>query len=195
MSDHGPSSDADLVQSLLKGVDSAGAELFERYSGRVYYLALRELRRPADAEDARAETFLRVFKAIQNQQVRSPESLGSFILGIARNVILETFRASHRGIDESEMPDLPAPEADPMLDEETRTAIEATLRRLKPREREFLRLHYYEDLPKEEIARRIGVDEERVRLIKHRSLKSFREMYERIKKIADTKRGGASLKV
>src|SRR5580700_9304240 len=176
MNDHGPSSDADLVQSLLNGVDSAGAELFERYSGRVYYLALRELRRPADAEDARAETFLRVIKAIQSRQVRSPESLGPFILGIARNVILETFRASHRGMQDSEMPDLPAPEPDPMLDDDVRMAIEATLRRLKPREREFLRLQYYEDLSKEEIAQRIGIDEERVRLIKHRSLKSFREM-------------------
>jgi RNA polymerase sigma-70 factor (ECF subfamily) len=195
MNDHGPSSDADLVRSLLNGADSAGTELFERYSGRVFYLALRELRSPADAEDARAETFLRVFKAIQSQQVRSPDSLGSFILAIARNVILETFRSSHRAMHDSEMPDLPSPEPDPMLDEEVRQAIQATLHRLKPREREFLRLQYYEDLPKEEIAQRIGIDEERVRLIKHRSLKSFREIYERLKKIADTKRGGPSLKV
>src|ERR1039457_6517998 len=108
MNDHGPSSDADLVRSLLNGADSAGTELFERYGGRVYYLALRELRSPADAEDARAETFLRVFKAIQSRQVRSPDSLGSFILGIARNVILETFRSSHRAMHDSEMPDLPS---------------------------------------------------------------------------------------
>ncbi|SPF54137.1 putative RNA polymerase, sigma-24 subunit, ECF subfamily [Candidatus Sulfopaludibacter sp. SbA4] len=195
MSDQGPASDADLVQGLLNGVDSAGTGLFEKYSGRVYYLALRELRSHADAQDVRSETFLRVFRAIQNQQLRAPDALASFILGIARNVIMETFRSPHRAPHESEMPDLPAPIEDPMLDEEARQAIAATLRRLKPREREFLRLHYYEDLPKEEIARRIGIAEDRVRLIKHRSLKSFREMYERLKKIADTKRGAPSLQV
>ena len=53
-----------------------------------------------------------------------------------------------------------------------------------------LRLKRY---PKEEIARRIGVDEERVRLVKHRCLKSFREIYERLKKISDTKVGKRSL--
>ena len=77
---------------------------------------------------------------------------------------------------------------DVSVDEDVVHAIELTIRRLKPREREFLRLHYYEDLDKEEIARRIGIDAERVRLLKHRSLKSFREIYERLRKTVDTKR-------
>ncbi|HLK67249.1 MAG TPA: sigma-70 family RNA polymerase sigma factor [Bryobacteraceae bacterium] len=200
MGERVPSSDADLVEGLLNGQESAGTALFERYSGRVYYLALRELASRADAEDARAETFLRVFKAIQGRQMRSPESLGSFILATARNVILETFRSPQRSIGHSEIPEVASP-PEPIVDQEARQAIEATLRRLKPREREFLRLQYYEDLSKEEIAKRIGIDEERVRLIKHRSLRSFREMYERLKRVAevrknaDTKGGGPSLKI
>ncbi len=64
-----------------------------------------------------------------------------------------------------------------------------TLKRLKPREREFLRLYYHEELPKEEIARRIGIREDRVRLIKSRALKSFREIYQRLRKAVDTKGG------
>ena len=189
-----PATDAELVHSIQCGDEAAGAGLFEKYSRRVYYLALRELRSNADAEDVRAETFLRVLKAIQNQQVHSPDALSSFILGTARNVILETLRSPLRSAQD-DIPEIPAPSATPLVDEDVRGAIEATLRRLKPREREFLRLHYYEDLPKAEIARRIGVDEERVRLVKSRSLKSFREMYQRLKRIDDTKRGGPSLKV
>jgi RNA polymerase sigma factor (sigma-70 family) len=189
-----PATDAELVSGIRCGDQSAGANLFERYSGRVYYLALRELRSSADAEDVRAETFFRVLKAIKDGQVTSPDALRLFIKGTARNVILETLRSPQR-VARDELPDLPAPELPGMLDADVLGAIEATIRRLKPREREFLRLHYYEDLPKQEIARRIGVDEERVRLIKSRSLKSFREIYERLRKIADTKRGGPSLKI
>ena len=195
MKDHITVSDIQLVQKFLNGEESAGKELFEQYSSRVYYLALRELRSHADAEDVRAETFLRVIQSIQGGQLRTPDALSSFVLGIARNVIRETYRAPHRRAQDAEMPDLPAPEPEPMLDEDVRRAIEITIKRLKPREQEFLRLHYYDELSKEEIAHRIGVDEERVRLIKSRSLKSFREMYERVRKFVDTKGGGPSLKV
>jgi|HubBroStandDraft_4_1064222.scaffolds.fasta_scaffold124854_4 predicted DNA-binding protein YlxM (UPF0122 family) len=73
-----------------------------------------------------------------------------------------------------------------------RQAIQVAIHRLKPKKREFLRLYYYDELPKEEIARRIGVDEERVRLVKHRCLKNFREIFERLKRISDTKVGKRS---
>ena len=61
-------------------------------------------------------------------------------------------------------------------------AIETVIRRLKPREQEFLRLYYYDELPKAEVSRRLGIPEERMRLIKSRALKSFRDIYERLAK-------------
>lgn len=194
MGDEASSPRAELTERIQNDAAAGAAELFEKYSQRVYYIALRELRSHADAEDVRAETFLRVFRAIQNEQVRSAGSLSSYIIGTARNVILETLRSPHRAARERDIPDLPSPQPHPMLDEDVRRAIEATIHRMKPKEREFVRLHYYEDLTKEEIARRIGIDEERVRLVKHRSLKSFREIYQRLRRIADTKGGRPSLK-
>jgi RNA polymerase sigma-70 factor (ECF subfamily) len=169
-------------------VRQSAEELFEKYSARVYYLALRALRSPSDAEDVRGETFLRVLRSLENQQIRSPEAIGSFILGTARNVILEVHRSPHRAKQRDELPDIAWTPEDVPVDEDVTRAIETTIRRLKPREREFLRLHYYEGLGKEEIAGRIGIDAERVRLLKHRSLKSFREIYERLRKTVDTKR-------
>lgn len=188
MGERVPAQDAELVEHVRNGIDSAGTDLFERYSRRVYYLALRELRSPADAEDIRAETFLRVISAIRNRQIASPESIASFILGVTRNVILEFLRSPHRVASDRNLPDIAAEEPAPELDEDVRRAIEITINRLKPRERQFLRLHFYEELPKEEIARRIGIDEERIRLLKSRCLKSFREIYQRMTKISDTKK-------
>ena len=192
MADQAPASDAELIESIQNGIARAGDGLFEKYASRVYYLALRELRSHADADDVRAETFLRVLKSIQERSVRSSGSLGPFILGTARNVILETLRSPDRKAHGSELPEIASPELDQQPDLDVRRAISATIDRLKPREREFLRLHYFEELPKDEIARRIGIDAERVRLLKHRSLKNFREIYQRLKKIADTKGGKSS---
>jgi DNA-directed RNA polymerase specialized sigma24 family protein len=42
-------------------------------------------------------------------------------------------------------------------------------------------LHFYEELPTEEIARRAEIAPERVRLVKSRALKHFREVYSRLK--------------
>ncbi len=123
--------DVELVASIQSGHSGAEAALYEKYAARVYYLALRESRLPHDAEDVRAETFLRVFQAIRGNHLRSAASLGAFILG-------------------------------------------------KPRERDLLRLHYYEELPTQEIARRVGIAPERVRLVKSRALKHFREVYKRL---------------
>jgi DNA-directed RNA polymerase specialized sigma24 family protein len=41
-------------------------------------------------------------------------------------------------------------------------------------------MHFYEELPTQEIARRAGIAPERVRLVKSRALKHFREFYWRL---------------
>jgi len=54
------------------GRGHAETALYQKYSAKVYYLALRESKSAPDAEDVRAETFLRVLQAIHGQP-RSPE--------------------------------------------------------------------------------------------------------------------------
>lgn len=182
--------DGQLAAAIRQGDVNAEAALYEKYSARVYFLALSELHSKEDAEDVRSETFLRVLQALRADQVRSPDSLGSFIVGATLNVIRELVRRSYK--TES----LEGRELDPIsersiesafLDEEASEAIAETARRLKPREQQFLRLYYYEEWSKPDIARALGIKEERLRLIKSRALKSFREIYQRLASL-DTKR-------
>ena len=51
-----------LVARIASGDPAAVAELHERFSPRVYFVALREMRSPADAEDVRNETMVRVLE-------------------------------------------------------------------------------------------------------------------------------------
>jgi RNA polymerase sigma-70 factor (ECF subfamily) len=177
-------SDSELVVDIQNGLTQAEAALYEKYSAKVYYLALRQSRCPHDAEDVRAETFLRVLLAIRGNQIRSAAALPGFILGTTRNVLRELFsRRQQAGDSAADLAiiDLAVPSHEELfLNAEVRQAIEQTIVRLKPRERDLLRMHFYEELPPEEIARRSGIARERVRLVKSRALKRFREVYARL---------------
>ena len=174
----------DLATNIRQGDATAETALYEKFSARIYFLALSELRSKEDAEDVRAETFLRVIQALRQDKLRSPESLPSFIVGIALNVIREVIRQKQKApqLDGSEL-DLVDEHAleSAFLDEAASRAVREVAEKLKPRDREFLRLYYFEEMPKEEIARALGIKEERVRLIKSRALKSFREIYKKLK--------------
>ncbi len=61
-----------LIARIQAGQTEAEGELYQEYSERVYYLGLRETRSPADAEDIREETFLRVLQAIRGNELRIP---------------------------------------------------------------------------------------------------------------------------
>jgi RNA polymerase sigma-70 factor (ECF subfamily) len=175
--------DSELVASIQNGQSDSETALYEKYSARVYYLALKETRSQHDAEDVRAETFLRVLQAIRGNQIRSAEALGSFVLGVTHNVLRELY-ARRRQIGDV----IPAEEAEVttpsheqvFFDNEVRVAIQRTISRLKPRERLVLRLLIYEELPSEEVARRVAIAPERVRLVKSRALKHFREIHSRL---------------
>jgi RNA polymerase sigma-70 factor (ECF subfamily) len=177
--------DSELAAEIQRGQSSAEATLYEKYSARVYYLALSELRSREDAEDVRIETFMRVIRAIRNGQLRSAESLCSFIVGTAHNVIREGFKQRRKvdQISRLQMDSTGAGAPDPFfLDPHVKRAIEQVINRLKPRERAFLRMYYYEELPQDEIARNLGLKRERLRLIKSRALKNFRDTYLRLVK-------------
>jgi len=153
--------------------------LHEGFRSRIYYLALRELRSPAEADDVCQETLIRVMEAVRKGRLESKEALPGYVAGTARNVIRE-FRRKHERLSPLGTLDPPAPDAEAPADPAVGQAIEMVLRRLKPRERDFLRLYYYEELTKDEISQRLGVLPERVRLVKTRALKSFREFYLRL---------------
>jgi len=179
--------DTELVVNIQNGQTESETVLYEKYSAKVYYLALRELRSLQDAEDVRAETFLRVLQAIRGNQVRSAASLPGFILGVTRNVLRELYARRTRAADAipPEAVGLTAPSHERLfLDREVQLAIQKTIERLKPRERAVLRMHFYDELPTEEIARRAAIAPERVRLVKSRALKHFREIHSRLKRSA-----------
>lgn len=171
-------SDADLAVAIARGELAAEAMLYARFSARVLYFARRELHSRELAEEARNETFLRVIEAIRAGRLRSAASLASFVLQTARHVIQETIRQRRRAA-ELDADDLwPMDPVADAVDPNVVEAVRDVLRDLSARDRAFLRMYYYDELDKEEIAKRLGIAPERVRLIKSRALHRFRRAFE-----------------
>ncbi|HQR35470.1 MAG TPA: sigma-70 family RNA polymerase sigma factor [Blastocatellia bacterium] len=178
-------SNQDIVSRIRLGESEAEAALYEKFSARVYFTALSETHSKDDAEDIRAETFLRVIQALRADKLRSADSLPSFIVGFTLNVIREHIRQKYRADSLEDYEYDVASDGSleqAFLDAETSRALQEAAQQLKPREQQFLRMYFYEELPKEEIARKLGINEERIRLIKSRALQSFRDIYKKISK-------------
>jgi len=167
--------------------------LYEKFSARVYYVALRGCGSPQDAEDVRSETFVRVLQAMRTGQVRSADALPGFVLGVTRNVLYELYakrrRAGSGEAAQSSEPAVPSHES-AWLNEEVRAAVRQTIDQLKPREQAVLRLVFFDELSTPEVARRIGIAPERVRLVKSRALQRFRQL---LTGASDTAASDASL--
>ena len=151
--------DVRLVEDIRQGRSPAETALYERFAPRVYYVALRYLRSREDAEDARAETFLRVLRALREGRLRTASALTAFILETTRNVIRERVRQTAR-VDQldtgaAEQSGALSVEA-AFVDPYARRAIERTIDELRPRERAFLRMFYYDELSKADARRRVG---------------------------------------
>lgn len=83
LSETGTSADRDLVQRHLIGDPEAFAELYDRFEGMVYSVALRMAGEPAAADDLSQEIFLRVFRHLEKFRGRS--SLKTWVYRIAVN--------------------------------------------------------------------------------------------------------------
>ena len=89
--------DRELVALCLgagKAYDAAFAELYGRYSGRVFGFLLKLTGRREAAEDALQETFLRVYRSLERFDER--RDLGTWMLQIARYVAIDAWRVEQK---------------------------------------------------------------------------------------------------
>jgi RNA polymerase sigma-70 factor (ECF subfamily) len=154
---------------------------FTRYFGDLLSIKLRSrLRSPAQIEDARQETFLRVLKALrQPGGIQSPGGFGAFVNTVCNNVLFELYRAHSRAIplEDETGAALPDPgidaEAEIALDEE-RAQVRAAMQTLPPKEKQLLQWLFFEDCDKDEVCRRLNIDRNYLRVLLHRAKLRFK---------------------
>lgn len=88
---HASQDDAELVRQSLAGRRGAFGELYDRYAAVVRALAWDATRNVAAMQDLTQEVFLRAFRHLPT--LREPARFGPWLVGIARQVIREHWRA------------------------------------------------------------------------------------------------------
>jgi RNA polymerase sigma-70 factor (ECF subfamily) len=150
-------SEEHLISRIAAGDRDAFAELYDRYSSRLFGLILRLLRNRTESEDVLQEVFLQVWaQATRFESSRS--SLDVWLLMIARSRGLDRLRRRTVPVV-SELPE-PATTDDPGCDAENAEQAEqirTALGQLPADQREPICLAFFEGLTHEQIALRLNV--------------------------------------
>lgn len=155
----GSLTDNELMAAVQAGETAALAELVRRFWVSLVSYAGRFLDNMDSAEDVVQETFTRVWE--RRASWRPTGSAASFLYQITRRLALNEarrvrnqrilFRRHREHLDESHSP------AEPSLDDELRTAVNAAIESLPPRQREVFVLSRYHRLTHAEIAAALGI--------------------------------------
>jgi RNA polymerase sigma-70 factor (ECF subfamily) len=85
--------DRELLDGLRCASEAHFSELYQRYFDRIYNFVHARVRNHADAEEIVQETFVSVFRSIEN--FRGQSSLLSWVYGIAKNTANNWLRRSY----------------------------------------------------------------------------------------------------
>lgn len=181
-------SDQELMRLIQAGDVSPAAEIFDRYSSRIYNFAYRFLRNSEAAEDATQEVFVKMLK--HANQFHGDAKLSTWLFSITANWCRDYLRKSDNKAKEAEevLYSIPAPsELAPDRNLERRQdeqMIQKALSALTPEQREAILLSRYQGLSYAEIAQISGCSEGAVKT------RVFRAMETLKKALAGDVRGG-----
>jgi len=171
----------DYTQRLISGDFDAERHFVDYFSELLKMKLRRTLHSNQAMEDIRQETFLRVFHQLRNKGgLSNPERLSAFVNAVCNNVQAEYYRSVSRY---SPMPkdgfDPPGTDLDPecgLVTEERKRCVRQILDELPFKDREILRLIFFEDRAKDDICRTWNVERNYLRVLLHRAKNRFREI-------------------
>jgi len=161
--------DMDLVEKARKGDQLAYGELLSRYRDAIYFMLLKMVNSPVDAEDLTIEAFGKAFKNID--QYTPNYAFSTWLFKIATNNCIDFIRkkrTTHVSLDQtmdgedslapsSMIPaDTPDPEST-MITKQKIKHMRSVVSKLKPRYRTLVELRYFKEYSYEEIASELDI--------------------------------------
>ncbi|MCP4313755.1 MAG: sigma-70 family RNA polymerase sigma factor [Bacteroidetes bacterium] len=161
--------DMELVGKARKGDQLAYGELLERYRDAIYFMLLKMVNSPVDAEDLTIEAFGKAFKNID--QYTPNYAFSTWLFKIATNNCIDFIRkkrASHVSLDQTiDGEDSLAPSSmiqsdtlDPesnMINQQKIKHMRNVVSKLKPRYRQLVELRYFKEYSYDEIATELDI--------------------------------------
>ncbi len=160
-------SDLALVKEAKKGNEKAFASLMNRYRDSIYFMLLKMVNNPSDAEDLTIEAFGKAFRNIDSYEPRFAFSTWLFM--IATNNCIDFVRKKQSSpipfdqntlgmdnITSNIQSDLPDPE-EALINDQKIATLRKIVNQLKSPYREMIELRYYKEYSYEEIASELNL--------------------------------------
>lgn len=154
--------DLALVEQAKKGDERAFAGLMNRYRDSIYFMLLKMVNNPFDAEDLTIEAFGKAFRNIESYTPRY--AFSTWLFKIATNNCVDFIRRkqlypspldhSQENIDNATVniqSDLPDPE-EILINSQKISELQEIISQLKPRYKKLIELRYYREYSYEEIS-------------------------------------------
>jgi RNA polymerase sigma-70 factor (ECF subfamily) len=170
-----------LVQNSQRGDKKAFAALVELYQQTVYGFLRARLLDPTDAEDLTQEVFLRLY--LGREKLSRARAVGSWLVGIARNVLREHVKKQHRRREVAwtelclELDDLVSPHHH--VEHDALHHLPSCLQSLGPSARQAIDLRYSSSLKWAQVGERLKRSEGAVKLLVHRARQALKHCLDR----------------
>ena len=166
--------DIELIREVLQDSNERAFEtLMKRYTSAVYGASLRLMK---DEENAREVTQMAFIQAYRQLESWRGENFGAWVTIIANHIALRLLEKEKRRqtypLDENVDA---LDETFDELKEQRLQSLEAAVAQLPEADRQIIQWHYYEDIPLQIIAQRVGQTENNIKVRMYR-------IRERIKK-------------
>lgn len=161
-----PKTDSELMEAIVRRDEGALEELYQRYSGLIYALCLKLLRRPADAQGVTSDVFWELWSRADRFNPNRGEPR-TYLVMLARSRAIDFARGmASRAQHEAAAQELRTADVEPrqqasepaqqMELREQRGRVRLALSRLPASQRQALELAFFEGLTQQQIAARLG---------------------------------------
>jgi RNA polymerase sigma-70 factor (ECF subfamily) len=113
-------------------------------------------------EDVVNEIMVNVIEKLKKGEFRGESTIGTFIYTITSRRIIDFIRSKSRVLKHAPEPDPYVSPQDNIENKERARWIAEAIKRLKPKYREVLYLYYYQELSREEVAKKLNITPRRV---------------------------------
>ncbi|MEN6337552.1 MAG: sigma-70 family RNA polymerase sigma factor [Phycisphaerales bacterium] len=192
-----------FLDRIRQGDEQVWADFVNRYRGRLVRFARAKLPQRADAEDVVQETFIAFLRSIA--KYRGECDLETYLFALIRRKIIDSYRSAgarkvcliqdtwdsdheEGSSDLLDVVESPAQTASwyaradeqqdtqkTVLAEALSEIVDGMKKALNFRDLQIIEMLFYCQIPNKDVAKRMGLDEKAVALIKHRNLKQIRE--------------------
>jgi RNA polymerase sigma-70 factor (family 1) len=150
----------EIAQNLQKGCRSSFEKIYELYHGRVFGFCVKYGLDPSDAEEVTQEVFVKIWEA--RKQLDPERNIQSYILTIARNVAVDSFKAKikEQATRKYQMSYLESGfnNIEEAIDyQELQATVENVMMRIPEKRRKVFELSRIKGLSHKEISRELGI--------------------------------------